>query len=111
MDATGVVRNELAGERHAAAWGNLLGLDAQKGQLLAWGALTLRAAELDRTATAVNRLAVVQGPPGTGKTTLARNLASPLSRVCGASMRVIEFAAHEAMTANTVERSEKSTAS
>lgn len=98
MDATGIVRNEIAGERHAAAWNNLLGLDAQKDQLLAWGALTLQAAQLDRTATAVNRLAVVQGPPGTGKTTLARNLASPLSRVCGADVRVIEFAAHEAMS-------------
>ena len=98
MEATGIVRNELAGEQHAAAWTNLLGLDAQKGQLIAWGALTLRSADFDRTATAVNRLAVVQGPPGTGKTTLARNLAFPLGRVCGAAVRVIEFAAHEAMS-------------
>jgi AAA+ superfamily predicted ATPase len=98
VDATGIVQNEIAGERHAAAWDNLLGLDTQKDQLLAWGALTLQAAQMDRTATAVNRLAVVQGPPGTGKTTLARNLASPLSRVCGADVRVIEFAAHEAMS-------------
>lgn len=98
MEQTGIVRNEFAGEQHTAAWGNLLGLEAQKDQLLAWGALTLQAAQLDRTSTAVNRLAVVQGPPGTGKTTLARNLASPLRRVCGADVRVIEFAAHEAMS-------------
>lgn len=98
MDSTGIVRNELADERHAAAWNNLLGLDRQKNQLLAWGALTLRAARLDRTATAVNRLAVIEGPPGTGKTTLARNLGSPLAAVCAAPVRVIEFAAHEAMS-------------
>lgn len=98
MEEVGIVRNELAGERHASAWNNLLGLEAQKDQLLAWGALTLHAAQLDRTATAVNRLAVVEGPPGTGKTTLARNLASPLGKVCSADVRVIEFAAHEAMS-------------
>lgn len=98
MQETGIVRNEVAGDRHAAAWSYLLGLEAQKDQLVAWGALTLQAGTLDRTATAVNRLAVVQGPPGTGKTTLARNLASPLGRVCAAPIRVIEFAAHEAMS-------------
>jgi len=98
VEATGIVRNEFAGERHNAAWDNLLGLDGQKDQLLAWGVLTLQAAHLDRTSTAVNRLAVVQGPPGTGKTTVARNLASPLGRICGAAVRVIEFAAHEAMS-------------
>lgn len=98
MDTTGIVRNEMAGERHGAAWGHLVGVEAQKNQLLAWGALTLRSAELDRTATAVNRLAVVEGPPGTGKTTMARNLAAPLGTVCGADVRVIEFAAHEAMS-------------
>ena len=98
VEETGIVRNEIAGERHAAAWDNLLGLDGQKDQLLAWGALTLQAAQLDRTSTAVNRLAVVQGPPGTGKTTLARNLACPLGRICGSELRVIEFAAHEAMS-------------
>ncbi len=98
MEATGIVRNEFAGEQHAAAWDNLLGLEAQKDQLVAWGALTLQPAQLDRTSTGVNRLAVVQGPPGTGKTTLARNLASPLGRVCGADVRLIEFAAHAAMS-------------
>lgn len=98
MENTGIVRNELAGRRHTAAWQNLLGLDDQKNQLLAWATITLRAATLDRTATAINRLAVVEGPPGTGKTTLARNLGSPLADVCGAPVRVIEFAAHEAMS-------------
>lgn len=98
MESTGIVRNELAGERHGAGWDNLIGLEHQKDQLLAWAALTLRAAVLDRTATAVNRLAVIQGPPGTGKTTLARNLGAPLAVVCAVPIRVIEFAAHDAMS-------------
>lgn len=98
MDNTGIVRDELASERHACAWKNLIGLNPQKDQLLAWGALALRAAGLDRTATAVNRLAAIEGPPGTGKTTLARNLCSPLGEVCSPPVRVIEFAAHEAMS-------------
>lgn len=98
MQSTGIVRNELAGERHRAGWDHLIGLDHQKNQLLSWAALTLRAAVLDRTATAVNRLAVIQGPPGTGKTTLARSLGAPLAAVCKVPIRVIEFAAHEAMS-------------
>lgn len=98
MEHTGIVRDELASERHAAAWDNLIGLDGQKDQLLAWSALALRAATLDRTATAVNRLAAIEGPPGTGKSTLARNLCAPLGDICAAPVRVIEFAAHEAMS-------------
>lgn len=98
MDSTGIVRDELAGERHAAAWENLIGLEGQKGRLLSWAALTLRSAALDRSATAVNRLAVIQGPPGTGKTSLARNLGAPLAGVCGSPIRVIEFASHEVMS-------------
>lgn len=98
MEETGIVRKETANERHAAAWTELIGVQGQKEQLVAWAVLTLRSASIDRTATAVNRLAVVQGPPGTGKTTLARNLASPLSELLGRPVRVIEFASHEAMS-------------
>lgn len=98
MNETGIVRNEVAGDRHAAAWAELIGVRGQKEQLVAWAVLTLKSAGIDRTATAVNRLAVIQGPPGTGKTTLARNLASPLSEIVGRSVSVIEFAAHEAMS-------------
>lgn len=98
MNETGIVRNEVAGDKHAAGWAELIGVQGQKEQLVAWAVLTLRSATIDRTATAVNRLAVIQGPPGTGKTTLARNLAAPLSDILGRPVRVIEFAAHEAMS-------------
>ena len=98
MEDIGIVRNEVAGRRHQAAWDNLVGVDVEKGQILAWSALALRTGSLDRTATAVNRLALIQGPPGTGKTTLARSLAAPLSDVIDSPVRVIEFAAHAVMS-------------
>ncbi len=98
MEGTSIVRNEVIEERHREAWNSLLGIDAQKNQLLAWAALSLRAGSLDRNATAVNRLALVEGPPGTGKTSLARNLGAPLSTIAESAVRVIEFASHEAMS-------------
>lgn len=98
MEATGIVRDEFAGDHHAVAWENLLGIDDQKAQVTAWAVLTLHAATVDRTATGINRLATIEGPPGTGKTTLARNLVSPLTSVIGKPVRVLEFAAHEVMS-------------
>ena len=98
MEETGIVRNEIADDRHRADWDNLIGVDAQKEQALAWAALTLGARSLGRTATGLNRLALVEGPPGTGKTTLARSLGAPLSIVVGSPVRILEFAAHEVMS-------------
>lgn len=98
LSADGILQSEIAGHRHKVAWRNLLGVDTEKSQLLAWAVLALRVGSLDRTATAVNRLALIEGPPGTGKTTLARSLAAPLSRLVGSAVQVISFAAHEAMS-------------
>lgn len=98
MEATGIVHNETVGHRHRVAWESLIGIDAEKDRLVAWATLTIQAGSLDRTATAVNRLALVEGPPGTGKTTLARGLAAPLGDLIGLPVRVVEFAAHSAMS-------------
>ena len=59
MEETGIVRNEIANDRHQADWDNLIGVAAQKEQALAWAALTLGARSLGRTATGLNRLALV----------------------------------------------------
>ncbi len=98
LSGDGILQSEIAGHWHMAAWKDLLGIHAEKDRLLAWALLALRVGSLNRTATAVNRLALVEGPPGTGKTTLARSLAKPLSELVGSPVRVIEFAAHEAMS-------------
>lgn len=98
MEEIGIVRNEVADDRHQADWDNLIGVDAQKEQALAWASLTLRARSLGRTATGLNRLALVEGPPGTGKSTLARTLGAPLSVVANSPVRVLEFAAHDVMS-------------
>lgn len=98
MEAPGIVHNKTVGRPHQVAWDSLIGIDAEKDQLVAWAALTLRSGSLDRTATAVNRLAMVEGPPGTGKTTLARSLAAPLSDLIGLPVHVIEFASHAVMS-------------
>lgn len=98
LSGDGILQSEMASRRHAVAWNNLLGVNAVKDRLLAWALLALRVGSLDRTATAVSRLALIEGPPGTGKTTLARSLAAPLSRLVGSPVQVISFAAHEAMS-------------
>ncbi len=98
MEEMGIVRNEPAGETHRRAWASLIGVDSEKDQLAAWATLALRSASVDRTSTAINRLALIAGPPGTGKTTLARNLGGVLSEVVGSAVRVIEFAAHDIMS-------------
>lgn len=98
MSDIGIIRNEIADGRHADAWREVLGVDPQKNQLLSWAALSVSGATVDRTSTALNRLALLHGPPGTGKTTMGRSLAAPLSTVVGAQVRIIEFAAHEVMS-------------
>lgn len=69
MENTGIVRNELAGERHAAAWKNLIGLDRQKDQLVAWGALTLRVCDRvdGRSAGRSGSLGASEPPWGFGR--------------------------------------------
>lgn len=43
MEDTGIIRNEIADDRHREAWENLIGIEAQKAQALAWAALALQA--------------------------------------------------------------------
>lgn len=98
VEEMGIVRNELATDSHRRAWASLIGVDGEKDQLAAWATLALRSGSVERTSTAINRLALIAGPPGTGKTTLARNLAGVLADVLGSAVRVIEFAAHDVMS-------------
>lgn len=98
MEETGIVRNETSDDSHRRAWDSLIGLDAEKNQLVAWSALSLSSASIDRSLTAVNRLALLSGPPGTGKSTLARNLPGALADVVGGDVRLIEFAPHAVMS-------------
>lgn len=94
----GIVRHELAASLHQQAWDAVLGVEPIKDQLVAWGAVAMSGGNIERSLTAVNRLATLQGPPGTGKTTLARSLAAPLGTVLDTTVTVIEIAGHEIMS-------------
>lgn len=94
----GIVRHEPAAADHEQAWDAVLGVEPVKRQLLGWAAVAMSAGTINRSLTAVNRLATLQGPPGTGKTTLARSLAAPLSHLLEVPVTVVEVAGHDIMS-------------
>jgi AAA+ superfamily predicted ATPase len=98
MDS-GIIRNELADERHDKMWASIHLEGTEKNSLLCWGALGLAVGnELDRAETALNRIAMLTGRPGTGKSTLARGLGGPLRSLVGGTVRVIEINGHAVMS-------------